>query len=1055
MRVTFLAALGCLAAADPAPPTWDDLGNAAGLAGAENAVMVPVWIDVDEDGEPDPLWLSPAKGHTLSLDEDGAPTLVPVALPATLLASQATGIRAAVLDVDGDGTDEILVAGGALHVLHVTAPHVLEEADGPLPRLPGATVFDMAVGDLNADGLPDAVLALGLYVTDRISRRGHPDLVLMNLGEGRFELQPLTPTRVLFTRGITLADVNGDRRPDLIESVDFSHFTSRSRVLLNQTPPAARTPVFQVTPTSYDTGLFGMGVAAEDVDGDGHVDLYATSVGLDLFARGNEDGGWDDQTVERGFRHEWGQVQGGRSQWSPTWVDLNGDGLLDLVVRHGAFGVESALLVGPPVTVVAPDLVYVQGEDGDFHRTTTPFDKEGPSRGRQAVVGDVDGDGRPDVALGGEGGSAGFWRNVTVAGPTSRQVTVRLRPTVSASPSVGATVTGTCGSSSLSRMVTSGGHMGGSAAHEVHLAWPDCTYPVEIAVSWPSGAETTHALSDSATTLVAEEPRWWYVPEDSPGQVIVDPGQGGGTQACVIISPGTLECCAVADAPCTIVLPPDPADPMVIKLQNATPMALPQQPSSWSVLTEPSPPRPGDTVKVHVMHVGDPASFAGEEVSVFLGGTFVSWSKVDSERRIRTAVASLAPGAPELAITLFPLDVFPNPTWTLPTGRAVDPRWAQVDVYPVRVSDGVTALWQWAAFVTGRRGVAPVAFAEQVALETLAGDGIPTTDTAVAVSTSRLRLLADWDALGGQSSVTLYDGDAGFRVDLPVGPTRTLEEATDSLAVAVGSPAKNRLVEDGDLTAVFFVLQDDEGQVLPPEPELATLETDGAAVVTQPDLVTGPYTLFGLVRTDPGTDPGEIRVLAADGRELAAFPFSRRPVGPTMAHLGLSWATWTDVIPGSDPAITHAVLVHAVNRFDEVLGANVSVTVDLDGGALALPIEMRPAGDHLVSIAGDPGIHPLVVDVVLDGEWLTTLTLDVDLPDLPVDQGVETQIDNAQDVLGSDGATVEYGENDGADGGGGGGGCDCRAAPGTVDPWPWLALMILAWRRRRPAEDTP
>ena len=106
--------------------------------------------------------------------------------------------------------------GRELLVLDVSAPYTLTRREVPNPALPPATVLDIACGDLNSDGLPDAVLGFGIYSSERTENLGFPDYVLMNLGHGRFEIGKMEPAQEGFTQGIVLADMDADGRADVI-----------------------------------------------------------------------------------------------------------------------------------------------------------------------------------------------------------------------------------------------------------------------------------------------------------------------------------------------------------------------------------------------------------------------------------------------------------------------------------------------------------------------------------------------------------------------------------------------------------------------------------------------------------------------------------------------------------------------------------------------------------------------------------------------------------------------------------------------------------------------
>ncbi len=77
-------------------------------------------------------------------------------------------------------------------------------------------------------------------------------------------------------------------------------------------------------------GRFGMGVAAADYDGDGHMDLYITNYGPNILYRNNGDGTFSDMSEKAGV------VAPGWSTCA-TWFDYNNDGKLDLFVSSFVF----------------------------------------------------------------------------------------------------------------------------------------------------------------------------------------------------------------------------------------------------------------------------------------------------------------------------------------------------------------------------------------------------------------------------------------------------------------------------------------------------------------------------------------------------------------------------------------------------------------------------------------------------------------------------------------------------------------------------------------------
>ncbi|HEY4245631.1 MAG TPA: CRTAC1 family protein [Lacunisphaera sp.] len=80
-----------------------------------------------------------------------------------------------------------------------------------------------------------------------------------------------------------------------------------------------------------DLIIQGMSAAVGDYDNDGYPDIFITCVGSNHLLHNKGDGTFEDVTLEAG-------VGGDEQTWSTgaTWIDYDGDGLLDLVVAHYA-----------------------------------------------------------------------------------------------------------------------------------------------------------------------------------------------------------------------------------------------------------------------------------------------------------------------------------------------------------------------------------------------------------------------------------------------------------------------------------------------------------------------------------------------------------------------------------------------------------------------------------------------------------------------------------------------------------------------------------------------
>ncbi len=155
--------------------------------------------------------------------------------------------------------------------------------------------------------------------------------------------------------------------------------------------------------TGYD-----MGVAVGDYDNDGYEDLYVTGYGGNHLYHNNGNGTFTDVTVKSGT----GGDPTPPNAWytSAAWVDLDNDGLLDLVVlRYVKWDFEDVYCgqrregyrsychpdLFPPI---AP-LVYHNNGDGTFAEVSQKIGLGIPGKGLGLAIADYDRDGKIDIAV--------------------------------------------------------------------------------------------------------------------------------------------------------------------------------------------------------------------------------------------------------------------------------------------------------------------------------------------------------------------------------------------------------------------------------------------------------------------------------------------------------------------------------------------------------------------------------------------------------------------------------------------------------------------------------
>jgi len=270
---------------------------------------------------------------------------------------------AVVADVNGDGIPDVIVASqngnsdGTVGVLLGFGngnfqPTVAYDSGG-------SHAFSVAVADLNGDGKADIVV-LNTLNSNTVG-------VLLGHGDGTFS--PAV-TYAAGGGGVAVADVNGDGIPDII--------TSGVGVLLGNGDGTFRPVVY------YGSGG-GNGIALADVNGDGKLDVVvgdlAGSTGHVGVLLGNGDGTFQPEVL---------YASGGIQPYSVAVGDVNGDGKPDIAVSNYctdgscAGNGTAAVLLG--------------NGDGTFQAATTY--NSGGKFAEAVAIGDVDGDGKPDLIVG-------------------------------------------------------------------------------------------------------------------------------------------------------------------------------------------------------------------------------------------------------------------------------------------------------------------------------------------------------------------------------------------------------------------------------------------------------------------------------------------------------------------------------------------------------------------------------------------------------------------------------------------------------------------------------
>jgi hypothetical protein len=224
-----------------------------------------------------------------------------------------------------------------------------------------------------------------------------------------------------------------------------------------------------------------MGVAVADYDGDGFLDIAKTNFSGDLTSLYHNDDGkfFTDVSREAGLRAR--QFLG----WGAAFVDVDDDGWRDLVVANGHVYPEvEGKQLGD--RYLQPTILYRNLGSGKFSDATEAagpaFQVPRPARG--LAVGDLDGDGRPEILLVNMNSTPALLKN---RAPGGHYLNVALTGTKSNRSAIGARVTGTAGGRERIDEVMSGSSYYSQNSFTLHFGLGALTAVEDIEIRWPSG----------------------------------------------------------------------------------------------------------------------------------------------------------------------------------------------------------------------------------------------------------------------------------------------------------------------------------------------------------------------------------------------------------------------------------------------------------------------------------------------------------------------------------------------------------------------------------------
>jgi hypothetical protein len=305
--------------------------------------------------------------------------------------------------------------------------------------------------------------------------------------------------------GVVTADLNGDGKIDIYVANDMN-----PNFLFLNNGDGTFEDATEASGAAYDEkgqAQSGMGVDAEDVDGDGLPELFVTNFAneYNTLYQNLGKGTFMDSTPFFGLAADTMPWVG----WGTALADLDNDGWPDNFVTNGHVD-DNRRQLDEDVDYEEPALLFYNLKGRGIQRFRLATRDAGPyfdakHVGRGAAFGDLDNDGDIDIVVNHKGGAPALLRNDTQHG--NHWVRLELRGTRSNRDAIGARIEVEAGGRTIYRQRKGGYSLESANDPRVLVGIGTADEVTKLTVRWPSGAVSSQERlkADRSYSIVEPE----------------------------------------------------------------------------------------------------------------------------------------------------------------------------------------------------------------------------------------------------------------------------------------------------------------------------------------------------------------------------------------------------------------------------------------------------------------------------------------------------------------------------------------------------------------------